>query len=317
MTLDPPRNARSPTATPRAAWPAAVLHGLPIALVVLALFYYWFAVADRYTTFLYYHDMGPLVPDTSPFSAATRSRYWMCGLVAGGVVTVLYAATTWLLGRLRTAYRPPAWWRVWGIAAVPVAVAVPLITMTANEPTLPAPLAAQVTVVALVGVGLAAAPDALAAERPGELVLLSLDGAAMAGLILGVSMLERVGWAMGRGLVYSILILALGVVGAAALLGGVTALRGWRHLGVPDALQMFVAGLCVAYLLTPLAHHILFTDGYYYIPTADNYFSWRWEFQILAWLAAAGVALGLTRLRRWLTARTGRGRGPSRRARRA
>ena len=52
MTLDPPRNPRSPAATARAAWSAALLHGLPIALVVLALFYYWFAVADRYTTFL-------------------------------------------------------------------------------------------------------------------------------------------------------------------------------------------------------------------------------------------------------------------------
>ena len=99
--------------TNRTVWRSAVLHALPVTALVLPLFYYWFAIADRYFVFLYYHDMGPRYPDTSPFSGVTSSRYWMAGLVAGGMVTVLYTTGCWLLGRLSASYRAPAWWRVW------------------------------------------------------------------------------------------------------------------------------------------------------------------------------------------------------------
>ena len=64
-------------------WGTALLCAVPVSLLVLSLFYYWFAVADRFFIFLYYHDMGSVVPDTSPFSPVTSSRYWMAGLVAG------------------------------------------------------------------------------------------------------------------------------------------------------------------------------------------------------------------------------------------
>ncbi|MCP4422626.1 MAG: hypothetical protein GY805_38945, partial [Chloroflexi bacterium] len=65
---------------------AALLHALPVSGLILILFYYWFAIADRYIIFLYNHDMGPVVPDTSPFSRVTASRYWMAALVASGGV---------------------------------------------------------------------------------------------------------------------------------------------------------------------------------------------------------------------------------------
>ena len=88
----------------------------PICLFVLGLFYYWFAVADRYAIFLYGHRT-PGIPLAQPFDAMTRSRYWMAGLVAAGAVMVIYTAFNWILGRLAIRrgqnYRPPAWWRVW------------------------------------------------------------------------------------------------------------------------------------------------------------------------------------------------------------
>ena len=105
-----------------AEWRKAVYHALPVVALMLALFTYWFAIADRYFVFLYYHDMGPLVPDTSPFSRVTSSRYWMTGLVASGAVLLLYTAVVWLLARLLPRYRPPGgacgrsalwfWWLV-------------------------------------------------------------------------------------------------------------------------------------------------------------------------------------------------------------
>ena len=87
------------------SWYAALIHALPIVAGVLALFYYWFAVADRHIIFLYYHDMGPLVPDTTPFSFVTASRYWVAGLVAAGGMLVLYAPLTWLWRRIDKRYR--------------------------------------------------------------------------------------------------------------------------------------------------------------------------------------------------------------------
>ena len=44
--------------------------------------YYWFAVANRYVIFLHAHL------DATPFDDVTRSRYWIAGLVASGIVMV-------------------------------------------------------------------------------------------------------------------------------------------------------------------------------------------------------------------------------------
>ncbi len=77
----------------QAPWQTAIPFALAITLFLLGLFTYWFGAADRKRIFIYYLDMGPLVPDTSPFSAVTASRYWMSALVATGAVTVLYSAS--------------------------------------------------------------------------------------------------------------------------------------------------------------------------------------------------------------------------------
>ena len=53
---------------------SVLLHALPVAVLVLALFYYWFALADRYVVFLYYHDRGGRPADAGPFADATAGR---------------------------------------------------------------------------------------------------------------------------------------------------------------------------------------------------------------------------------------------------
>ena len=39
----------------RGKWGISLLEAVPISLFVLGLFYYWFAVANRYVIFLYGH----------------------------------------------------------------------------------------------------------------------------------------------------------------------------------------------------------------------------------------------------------------------
>jgi hypothetical protein len=289
----------------------ALLYALLVTALVLYLFYYWFAITDRYFVFLYYHDMGPRYPDTSPFSVVTSSRYWMAGLVASGAVMVLYVGVNWLLGRLRPNYQPPEWWRVWTLCVGPLLMGIPLITMTVNQPTLPALNAVQITLVTLIGLALALMPGRIATESPVDFILLALDGGALMLILLYLSALEDVPWwlASGRTLYLGMLVTCL-VVGIAWLFI-MTGLRIWRRTSIPGAVAVFIAGLCVAYLLMPLVHHVSFTDGYYYISDKDNFFARNGALQIIAWLVVAVIALGVTRLRACLVARRAKSQASS------
>jgi hypothetical protein len=284
-------------ASDRRAWHAAMAHGLPVAGLVLGLTAYWFGVADRHIVFLYYHNMGAHVPDTSPFSPVTSSRYWMSGLVAGGAVLVLYTLVNWLVGRVKRGYRPPDWWRVWAVAAVPLLIGIPWITMTVNWPTLPLMQAARVTLVALLGVGLALPSGKWAAERPSQLFWLIADGWGLAGILFCLSLLEQFMWALDRGNSAALFTMGVGLIGAAVLLLFVTGVRAWRRIAIPPAMAMFVAGLGVAHLLLPLLHHVVFTQGYFYITNSNNFFADHWGLQLVAWLITAALAGGITRLR--------------------
>jgi len=280
-----------------------MVHALPVSVLVLSLVYYWFAIADRYMVFLYYHDMGPLVPDTSPFSRVTSSRYWMTGLVAGGVVMVSYTGISWLLGRLAGRYRPSAWWRVWGISSALLISGVPLITMTVNEPVLSPGHAFRTTLATVISLGVALRLGKMAAEDPWGLVCLSMAGWAMAAVLLSVTLLEGAWRMLERGATWPLWLVGIGLGGAVGLILAMTGLRIWRHMSMPGVSSLFVAGLGVAYLLLPLIHYLGFTDGYWYISDKDNYFSRSWIFPMIAWLVAAAVAVGVTRLREYLVMR--------------
>ena len=144
-----------------------------ITLVVLMLYIYWFAVANRYVIFLYFHL------DSRPLDAETNSRYWMTGFVAGGIVLSLYVMANWILGRLASVrhgnYAAPNWLRLWMLCLLPLVPSILLVTTRLNTPTLPLNTAAGVVIALALGLALALAPGNLAAERPGALVWLALD----------------------------------------------------------------------------------------------------------------------------------------------
>jgi len=288
--------------TDQETWRAAWLHALPVTASVIYLFYYWFAVADRYIVFLYYHNMRPRIPDTSPFGDVTSSRYWMAGLVASGMVMVTYTATSWLLGRLVARYRPPAWWQVWTWCAVPLLVGIPAITMSVNRPTLPALNAAQTTLVTLIGLALALMPGRLAAECPRTLIWLACDGSAPALVLLRGPWyfpLVKVGWSPDAArLVTPWISFVVGMVWLLLM----TVLRVWRRTPIPGAAAVLASGLCLAYPLMILVHHVVGTDGYWYVSNSSNFFEDDAR-QIALWLAAAVMAMSITGLRKRLAAR--------------
>jgi hypothetical protein len=83
----------------------------------------------------------------------------------------------------------------------------------------------------------------------------------------------------------------------------VTGLQLLFHSPVPGSAALLLAGLCLAYLLMPLAHHLLGTDGQFYITNSNNFFADSISLQIAIWLLVAIFAWALTRLRRVLAVR--------------
>ncbi len=299
-----------PSSTGFRAWQVELIFAAPIVLFVVYLFYTWFGVLDRYFIFLYFHNMGTGF-DTTPFGRVTASRYWMSGLVASGAVMVLYIAANLVLGRVLKRFRPPTWWRLCVLCAIPLSIAIPAIVMTVNDPVLPLANGAQVTAVTLIGLALVVMLGQLAAKRPLAYILLMIDGLGLACLLLSLIRLENYAlWIYrgGMGTTYGYLVLALIVLGVGWMIV-MTAFRYWRRTQAPSAAAWLVAGLDIAYLLLPLSHHLFASRDYGswaapayfgYISDADNFFARSLPLQIGVWIAVALIALGFTRLRLWL-----------------
>ncbi len=283
-------------------WQPALLHAVPVWLFILGLFYYWFAIADRYAIFLYGH-LG-----ATPFDEVTSGRYWMAGLVASGAVMIMYTTANWSLGRIAALrhlnYRPPAWWQVWALCAPPLIVGITIITMTANWPTLPPLNAAACVIVTLSGLALALAPGSLAAQRPVDLGWLVFDGLGLMPSLLLLRAIEIPGRGLGVSVGTAYLVALGSTIAGAIWLVIMTGLRTWRRKSSPGAGALFVTGLGLSYLLMPLVHHLLATPPEYrYISAASNFFAFNTEVQLVVFFAAAALAIGITRFRQHVQGR--------------
>ncbi len=282
----------------------ALLDATLIALFILSVFYYWFALANRSIIFLYDHVAEGL-PRAEPFDAMTSSRYWMAGLVATGAVMVVYTGIYWLLGQLRVWRRyaagPPLWHQVWILCALPLTIGIPLITLTVNRPTLPPTLAVACVGSTLVGLALALWPAAWAARRPLDLLWLGGDGIGLMPILLVLRVVEL----PSQGLSIREPVAALVAIGSIVIGAGwlvvMTGLRLWRHKSLPGASALLASGLGSSYLLLPLLHYLLGRVEYRYITTASNFFAFHFSLQLFIFIVAGGLALGVTMLRRRLS----------------
>lgn len=274
----------------RAAWISALACAAPAASIVLGLFYYWFAIADRYAVFLYGHL------NATPFDEATSSRYWMAGLVASGVVAVLFAAAFALFRRFNSSQRVPAWGRMWLLAAPLLGAGIPFITLTFNAPTLPGHLAAACAGVALLGLSLALWFASRAAGPASEFAWLGLHGLALVPTLVLVRAAELPGRGLSISPAAAAVVAATAPLAGAAWLGFAACLRFRRGHAPLHPLSILGAGLVLSYLLLPLLHHVAATPpAYRYITAASNFFAWNPGLQLIVFLIAAALAFG-TRL---------------------
>lgn len=289
--------AQQAAARERAAWHGAISHAIPISLFVLLTLFYWFAVANRYIIFLYDH-LG-----SQPFDRVTSSRYWMSGLVAAGMVMILYTAAAGALRRLRgPSFQVPLWSHVWALAAPPLIIGIPIITMSLNQPVLTPGLAAACTAAALIGLALALMPAGWAADRPGELVWLAADGLALVPLLLTMPALaddKTLNLPLGDAFIP--LLVLLSVVGGLLWLAVMTVLRRLAGMPMPGIFQVLLAAFALHYLLLPVMHHV-FRFKTLYITSSDNFFARAVWLQLAVWLVALLMSAA---------AFFGRGRTPS------
>ena len=195
-------------------------------------------------------------------------------------------------------YRPPAWWRVWVLCALPLIIGIPAITMTRNTPTLPLGLAAACVVATLAGLALALLPGEWAARRPVDLIWLAFDGLGLMPILLLLHSVELPGRGVSVSMPLAILFAFGGLLAGIAWLGVMSGLRAWRRRPTPPAGALLAAGLCLSYLLMPLVHHLFATPpGWRYISTASNFFAFNPVLQLAVFAVAAGTAVAVTRLR--------------------
>lgn len=277
---------------------AAGIAALAVSTIVIRLFYYWFAQADRYVIFLYNHA------GATPFDDRTVSRYWMSGLVTGGIVLVGYSGINWLLGRLGglfyKKYTPPRWGLVWLLCVIPVSLGIGLITTQLNQPTLPPVLAGWCVAATLLALGPALYLGSMTAQAWVNLVWLLLVGAGLTPALLLLRAVEL----PAQGILspvpaYGIAIGGTGL-GLVWSIGLIRVQSRWLAGFRPgSAGQFLAAGISISYLLLPLTHY-LFASSIRYMSVADNFFARSWLLQGVVFLIAIGLAFGLERLyQRW------------------
>lgn len=287
-------------------WPRPVSEAACFTVLILGLFYYWFAIANRYVIFLYGHTAGGiLVSSAQPFDEVTGSRYWMAGLVACAIGLVFYVPVCWLQGQVARWRQKPVvtsvWWQTWLLTALPIIIGIPAITMTVNRPTLPPTLAAACVVATLLGLVVLILAGNWAAHRPWDLLWLLIDGMGVMLVLLLLRVIEL----PSRGLSVSpttVWIFAVGgLLGGTIWLALMSLLRRWRQTMTPSAIALFMAGAGLSYLVLPLVHFIFFTPlEYRYISTASNFFAFNWGLQIVTFIVAFGLAAAATSFRGWL-----------------
>lgn len=270
----------------------AMAFAVGIILLVLGLYYYWFAVADRYGIFLYGH-LGAM-----PFDEVTSSRYWMAGLVATGMV-MLVALVVHGVARLLRPYAFPDWRQVWLFSVMPIAVGILLITMLANAPTLPLSLAVASVVAACAGLALALVVVQM-------FVLYRREFLWLAWISLGIVpalVLTRAIELPARGIIdMQVAVIVTTATIVFGLLWTTLWLRfyQWRQKRFFAWWQLYLSGCAWAYLFLPTLHYWLFAPAAYrYISTSTNFFALSLWVQLLSFAIVWGILKAVEVASKW------------------
>lgn len=230
----------------------------------------------------------------------------MCGLVASGAVFLLTTTAHWLVTQFASAfnrkYTAPAWWQSWLSCAIPLSVGIVFITTRFNYPTLPLSIALLCVISTLAGLAIALYTSSLVVTAPRECFKLAIVALGLVPIFLLLRAIELPSAGLSTfSFAYS---LAIGGT-IAGLLWSITVVwlqsRLYPFTCTRVALNVYVTGLCISYLLLPLIHYIVFTPPQYrYISLSANFFALNSSIQLITMIVGVFMAIALAKLQeRW------------------
>lgn len=244
-----------------------------VILVSFSAYIYLFVFADRDVVFL----TGQFSQD--PFDSMTRGRYWMSGLVLGGMLTIIYLIIQGLFkGIIHSEI--VSYKKVVGRALVPLNLGIVIIMMFFGDPamTLPVALSAAFALSSGIFIGFSVADDLFANYRSTFIYLSTGLG------LVPILVLFRVLELPQRGILATneAMLIALGVVlfGVGWLLLFYRMFRNKR----PAWTHVLKGTLAAGYLGLPLLHYITATpEGIPYITSSDNFFADNMALRVTTW----------------------------------
>jgi hypothetical protein len=275
-----------------------LVQAIILSAVMTAVYYYWFAVADRNYLFLYKHY------GWGPFHPMTTGRYWMTGLVLSSFITLLYTIIN--LFNCQNAmvddinYSRSSWKHVWLLCMPVVIVVIPLIVMNVNSPVMPLSIAIACVIAASAGLAIGLHTAGIFLSDVKKFFVISIDGFALVPPLILMLSLEL----PAKGVLNMSYQTAIGIALvsiAVSFLGLflISCIFKWRRITPGKGYEIFISGLFFSYLVLPMVHFLFATPpGRPYITTSDNFFPDSFHLKILTWLTAAVITAAAVKFRK-------------------
>jgi hypothetical protein len=270
--------------------PAAIAHGLFGGGILFLLYYYWFQVADRGIVFLYGH-MG-----AEPFDQVTTSRYWMTGLIACGILFLVYTLALFLTKKIHSAYRIPDWRVVAAVISACAVIVVPACTLIGTEPHLPYVLVGITAAVLILGIWIGIYLSHRVLTKPGQMMWVGIESWGVVPPLLLIHAIEipSMNPAVSGPFIYALA--GMSIVFQIGWLSITCYERRVKKLPKPNWSHIYLTGLFISYTILPLVHYLCMTPlEIKYITTAQNFFSLNLPLQAAVFLIPAGITWGIVR----------------------
>ncbi len=272
-----------------------IVQAILVSILITAVYYYWFAIADRDYLFLYGHF------GWGPFHSITAGRYWMTGLVLSSFIALFYTLFNLLLRLIflvmKKNYSLPSWKHIWLISQPAIVAGVPLIIMNVSYPVMPFSITLMCITAASAGLGLGLYTSEMFMRDAKKFLIISLDGL---GLVPPLILIPALGLP-AKGILTMPLAIVLSsgsVIFSFAWLMSISFVYKRRGIIPGRGYEILLFACFYSYLVLPMLHYLFATPpGRPYITASDNFFPDSFYLKILTWTVVFLTVFFISKLR--------------------
>lgn len=273
-----------------------VIQAIAISSIIITVYYFWFAIADRSYLFLYGHF------GWGPFHTMTAGRYWMTGFVLSAFITIIYALfnliilkTFSVLGRT---YKIPSWIHIWLICQPVIATGILIITMNLNSPVMPLDITIMCILAMSAGLAVGFYNSEILMTDAKRFFVISLNGLGLVPVLLLIRVLELPSREI-MSVTNAIAICAGSIIFSLLWLIIVSIIFIRKKINSIKSYEILLSGFLISYLLLPIMHYLFATPpGRPYITASDNFFPDSFYLKIGTWIIAAILAFAAVEFRK-------------------